>query len=135
MVERVVLCGGSTGKARRDEKILRLQAQGPDRNIDLNLDDLSRKLAANVPDVLTDLLEIAPYVYAADGATRRGGLTMRAMGADWHRRFRFVIPVRKPEVWSSPPIQEILTDTLGFLSDDTYQLQFQPMRECSGLRF
>ena len=135
MVERLVLCGGSAGKARRGDKILRLQAHGPDRNIKLNLDDLSRKLAANVPEVLTDLLEIATYVYAADGATSRGGLTMRAMGADWHRSFRFVIPVRNPDLWSSPPIQELLTDTLGFLSDDTYQFEFVQLREHVGLQY
>ena len=135
MVERLVLCGGSAGKARSGEKILRLQAYGPDRNIKLNLDDLSRKLAANVPEVLTDLLEIATYVYAADGATSRGGLTMRAMGADWHRRFRFVIPVRNPDLWSSPPVQELLTDTLGFLSDDTYQFEFLRLQEPVGLQY
>ena len=85
--------------------------------------------------MLTDLLEIAAYVYAADGATRRGGLTMRAMGADWHRRFRFDIPVRNPELWSSPPVQELLTDTLGFLSDDSYEFQFLPMQKPVGMQY
>ena len=59
---------------------------------------------ANIPDVLADLLEVASYIYAADSAIPRGGKTDAQMGARWRRKFRFVIPVRQPDLWSSNPV-------------------------------
>jgi 7-cyano-7-deazaguanine synthase in queuosine biosynthesis len=46
------------------------------------------------------------------------------MGDDWRRRFRFVIPVRRPDVWASRELIGLLTDTLSFLSEDDYQFEF-----------
>jgi 7-cyano-7-deazaguanine synthase in queuosine biosynthesis len=88
----------------------------------------------NIPDVLTDLLELATYVYCADGMVRRGGSTMAQMGKDWRRRFRFVVPVRMPEIWSSPQISRLLIETLSFLSDDFYEFDFHPLRDPTGFQ-
>jgi 7-cyano-7-deazaguanine synthase in queuosine biosynthesis len=81
----------------------------------------------NVPDVLTDLLELAAYVYCADGTVTRGGGVMAQMGKGWRRRFRFIVSVRRPEVWSSTQISTLLTETLSFLSDDFYSFEFQEL--------
>jgi hypothetical protein len=51
----------------------------------------------------------------------------RQMGARWRRRFRLVIPVRLPELWSSDPLASALVETLGFLSDDDYELEFRTL--------
>ena len=51
---------------------------------------------------------------------------MRDIGADWRRNFAFRIPVRQPDIWSSTPVVEALTDTLGFLSEDEYRFKFVP---------
>jgi hypothetical protein len=94
-------------------------------NIKLPLTDISRPLVANIPDILIDLLEIASYVYCADQATTRGGDDPRNLGERWRRTFHLHIPVRRPEIWSSPSITESLSDTLSFLSDDEdYQFNF-----------
>ena len=103
---------------------LRLHLDGSERNVDLHLHDISRPMAADIPSILTDLLEIAAYVFAADEMASRGGLTMAAMGRDWRRRFRFVVPVRNPALWSRPDVVEALTDTLGFMSEDEFRFEF-----------
>jgi hypothetical protein len=80
---------------------------------------------ANIPDALIDLLEIASFVYAADSAISRGGRVDAQMGAQWRRRFRFVIPVRSPALWSSSGVTSSLVETLSFLSEDDYHFEFQ----------
>jgi len=47
-----------------------------------------------------------------------------AFGQDWRRGFSFHIPVRVPELWSSPLVISALRNTLGFLSDDEYDFHF-----------
>jgi hypothetical protein len=90
-------------------------------------------MVANVPDRLTDLLQIACYVHCADQFASRGGLRMRRMGADWRRRFRFRVPVRDLSFWSRPAVLDCLQETLSFLSDDDYAFEFFENREAMGL--
>jgi 7-cyano-7-deazaguanine synthase in queuosine biosynthesis len=80
---------------------------------------------ANVPHVSADLLEVATYIYAADSASSRGGKTDAQMGARWRRNFRFVIPVRQPDLWSSNRVTSALVETISFLSDDNYEFEFR----------
>src|SRR4029077_18177 len=85
---------------------------------------LTAQMRAGVGDVATDLLEVAAYVYAADQAVTRGGTVVVDYGDSWRRRFRFEIPVRCPDVWNRPEVQEALTSALGFLIDDEYEFGF-----------
>ena len=80
---------------------LTLNLHGPSANVRLEIEDISRRLLANISDVHADLLEIASYIYAADSAISRGGKTDSQLGAMWRRKIRFVIPVRQPMLWSS----------------------------------
>ena len=117
MAEWLVACGNapvprSSGKANQR---LDLHLDGQKRNVDLHLHDIRRRLAADIPAVLTDLLEIAAYVFAADEMVSRGGPAMAVLGRDWRRRFRFVIPVRNPTLWSRPDLLVALTDSLAFI--------------------
>ena len=124
MAERLVLCGQTAALTAQDEETLRLSLDGPRPNIALRIEDVSRRMVANVPDLLTDLVEIATYVFCADQAVSRGGDVMKAMGTAWRRQFRLVIPVREPERWSSPEVSGSLTDALTFLSDDEFRFEF-----------
>jgi hypothetical protein len=126
--EHLVLCSGGTAKPRGDEKLLNLNLHGASANVRLEIEDISRRLLANLSDVHADLLEIASYVYAADSAVSRGGKTDSHLGAMWRRKFRFVIPVRQPGVWSSNPVTAALVETISFLSDDDYEFEFRPLR-------
>ena len=123
MAETLVLCGGL--KRPGTESVLRLSLEGGSRNITLKLEDISKRLVRNVPNLLIDLVEIATYVYCADQATGRGGDCQIGMGSAWRREFRFVIPVRNPDHWSQEPIADLLREALGFLSDDEYTLEFE----------
>ena len=125
--EHLVLCGGVQQPRGAETSSLRLDLHGSSANVRLQIADISRRLLANIPDVLVDLLEVASYVYAADGAILRGGRTDAQMGARWRRNFRFVIPVRRPDLWSSDLVLSALVETLNFLSEDRYEFDFRPL--------
>jgi len=123
MPERLVLCGGA--KRAGKDSILRLALDGRLQNITLKLEDISKRLVKNVPDLLIDLVEIATYVYCADQATSRGGDAQVGMGSAWRRSFRFIIPVRNPNHWNNRKVLEPLCDALAFLSEDDYAFEFE----------
>lgn len=125
--ENLVLCGGVEGPREAGASSLSVNLHGTSANVRLRITDISRRLLANIPDVLVDLLEVASYIYAADSAIPRGGRTDMQMGARWRRKLRFVIPVRLPDLWSSGPVSSALVETLGFLSEDDYELEFRPL--------
>jgi hypothetical protein len=123
--ERVILCGDATPPPHvAREKLLSLRLGGGDDEIRLKITDITNRLASELPAVLTDLVEVASYVYCADQALTRGGDGVVDFGLRWRRRFSFHIPVRVPEVWSAKPVVTALRDTLGFLSDDEYEFHF-----------
>jgi hypothetical protein len=137
MRERMVVCGGLQAPRGAPTDTLKLDVNasaGSPRKVNLHLGDLSRPMADNIPDVLTDMLEIAAYAYCADQFTKRGTELMTNMGADWRRKFRFRIPVRCPDVWDKDSVREALVETLGFLSKMSSASIFvrQPRRQgCS----
>ena len=124
-----MLCGGARGAPRGRASSLALDLHGSSPNVRLEIADISERLLAKIPDVLVDLLEVASYIYAADGAISRGGKVGAQMGKGWRRDFRFVIPVRRPGRWSSAHVMSALVETLGFLSDDRYEFEFQPITD------
>ncbi len=126
--KHLVLCSGASAKPRGDKNLLTLNLHGASANVRLEIEDISRRLLANLSDVHADLLEIASYIYAADSAVTRGGKTDSHLGAKWRRKFRFVIPVRQPKLWSSDPVIAALVETIGFLSDDDYEFEFRPLK-------
>ena len=124
-VDRIILCGGCPAPARpKPDETVELNLAKPSGNVALEITDLSRKLAAEVPDILTDLVEVATYVYCADQAVTRGGDGTLAYGRNWRRSFHFHVPVRNPSFWSSREVTRALQDTLSFLSDDEYDFHF-----------
>ena len=131
MPERLVLCGGA--KRAGEQSTLQLALDGRAQNVMLKLEDISKRLVANVPDLLIDLVEIAAYIYCADQATSRGGEVQAGMGSDWRRRFRFVIPVRQPDHWNSPQVLGSLCDTMSFLSEDDYAFEFEKATNPTGV--
>jgi len=128
-IERVILCGGVSPPPRvAREKLLSLRLGDGDDEVKLKITDITNRLACELPDVMTDLVEVGSYVYCADQALTRGGNGVVAFGQRWRRRFSFHIPVRVPEVWSAAPVLAALRDTLGFLSDDEYEFHFSKLK-------
>ena len=126
MGETIVLCGGVEIGSHRATEVLRLNLTAADANISLTIEDISRRMVADVPAELTDLLEVAAYVYCADQMVSRGGDVARALGTDWRRSFRFVVPVREHELWASQEVRLSLERLLGFMSDEDIRFDFVP---------
>lgn len=125
MHEHRVFCGGLAGGRHKDALHIDVNApSGSPKRVNLEISDISRPLADNIPTVLTDLLEIAAYVYCADQFTTRGTSQMTDMGAFWRRKFRLKIPVRELAVWSRPEVATALRETLEFLSEDEFEFEF-----------
>lgn len=118
------ICGAiSAAEAAPETSRFEMDVQGK-QTINLRISDISRAMVGSVPDLLLDLLEIAAYVYCGDQRATRGSEKLSQAGRLWTRGMRFVIPVRRPEVWSGFELRSLLESTLGFLSDDTYEFEF-----------
>ena len=134
-LSHIILCGAaSTSRVGKTDEIVRLNLDGEEPNVDLEIVDISRPLSNNVPDVLADLAEIASYVYCADQAVTRGGEGVDAFGKNWRRRFSFHVPVRALHIWSLPEVAACLEATLSFLSDDEYSFHFVERRNASPMQ-
>jgi hypothetical protein len=63
--EHLVLCGGVNRPRDAGVHTLRLRLpEQPSSNVRLRITDISKRLVANMPDVLIDLLQVAAYVIA-----------------------------------------------------------------------
>ena len=124
--ERAILCGDATSGSVPfgTDKPLRLHLWGPHENVSLCINDIRSQLLTDIPSQFHDLVEIATYVYCADQAVTRGGDGVDNLGENWRRRFFFRIPVRNPDLWNDPNLQEQLIATLSFLSEDEYYFEF-----------
>ena len=120
-----IVCGDEPVRAACTAgEVIRMNVQGKDRNVNLRIEDISRAMVSNVPDVLLDLLEVGSYVHCADQGLTRGSDKLTDWGSGWRRELHFKIPVRLPGLWESAAVKDALTETLGFLSDDSYSFSF-----------
>ena len=110
------ICGGATPDSDAAEagKDIQLDVQGDLRNVNLKIEDISKAMVSNIPDVLLDLLEVASYVYCADQQSRRGTEVLAGYGKNWRRVMNFTIPLRDPERWQNEAVINALCETLGF---------------------
>lgn len=107
------------------KRVIKLNSFPGRGNVNLKFENISTKLAQNIPSLAMDLLEISSYVYCADQSVSRGGKTWPQDGKKWIRNFVFNIPVRNVDVWNNENIKEQLSEILGFLSDDNYEFNFR----------
>jgi len=88
------------------------------------VEDLHAALFKIVPAEFNDLMEIAAYVYCADQATSRGGKDVDGFG-DTGAGSLSSNPRASVGFLESARREKILTETLGFLSDDDYFFEFE----------
>jgi hypothetical protein len=93
---------------RRDRHVVALSTAGPDANVNIRLFDLAKVFLRHLSPRVEDALEIAAYVYAADGATSRGGRWTADAIEPWSRDLRFVIPVRDLPFWERDEVRQLL---------------------------
>lgn len=134
--EFLVVCGTGTKEPAAWRKnagtTIQLDATPVTGNVRAHIADIAVRMVADLPDVAEDLIRLAAYVYAADQAAPRGNPDQFDYGSMWRRRLRFVVPVRRPEVWSSDGVRNELVRTLSFLSDDDYEFAFVPYKHGAG---
>lgn len=99
MKSYLIECGATEGTTP-DSTVLNIC--GPNKNVNLRIDHISRALLGNIPDLLIDLLEVSAYVYCADQRIPRGSDKLTNFGENWRRSLQFSIPVRRPDVLISP---------------------------------
>lgn len=122
-MKRILIeCGASHASG---PDAIAMDVQGEARNVNLRVDYISRPMLSNVPDMLVDLLEMAAYIYCADQRIGRGSEKLTNFGENWRRSLHFSIPVRQLEFWQQSDVHELLAETLGFLSDDSYEFEFR----------
>lgn len=109
------------------KRVIELDTFPKDNNVYLRYQNISRRLAQDLPSLILDMLEIGSYVYCADQAVSRGGRTWRGNGKNWIRNFVFDVPVRNPKIWEREDTKRALCETLGFLSDDNYGFRFSKL--------
>ena len=127
--QRLILCGpgvpAAPGRAWAGVPALSLELGKRRGDVHLDISRITRRMGENLPPEVTDLLEIAAYVYVADQAVRRGGSKEFEYGQRWRRHFRFEVPVRQPRVWCNRRVTGALQETLSFLSGDDYEFRFR----------
>jgi 7-cyano-7-deazaguanine synthase in queuosine biosynthesis len=85
-----------------------------------------------LPPLLEDLFTLALTVYAVDRfICRQPKVELDA--CSWQRRMEIQIPVADPARWSQPEVVSLLTDALGFLTEDQWTFTFHPREQLSRL--
>lgn len=137
MIEpRLFVCSGakiaSGDPVASGRKRIDLDSTGSDPNVNIRIENVAKVFQQHLSPRLTDFLEIAAYVYAADCSTHRGRQWTDEYSTEpWGRDFAFVIPIREPVFWESEKISSLLTEVLNFLSNDRYSFRFVRLdREC-----
>ena len=131
---RLFVCSGAKIDAgstvAKGRQRIDLDSIGPNPNVNIRFENVTRALHQHPPARLVDLLEIASYVFTADCATDRGEeWTDDDSKEAWGRDFAFVIPVRDPAFWRAPAITSLVKEGLGFLSNDKYSFTFVPLTQ------
>ena len=129
MGDHLFLCGLSQAQLSSYDGGRVLQLRGSKTNLRLQIDDIRRRLLEVEPELLTDLAEIATYVFAADNLVSRGGDVLRNVGKAWRRSFHLVIAVRQPAIWKEPQRQHTLCDVLQFLTEDSWAFEFVALED------
>lgn len=127
---RLILCSGvqvsANHRYRIGRKVVALTSFGRQKNVHIHFEDVAKVFLKHLTPRLTDLMEIAAYVFSADCATRRGSSWSNEGATEsWDRNFVFVVPVRDYKFWNRKEVKKLLEETLGFLSDDAYEFDFR----------
>jgi hypothetical protein len=122
--KHIFLCNGATlSRPVEDAKEHKLDYLGDESNVVVKLAEFVQNVF-HLPEIILDLLEIAAYVFAADRSARRGDKYALEYHR-WGRFMQFAVKVRKEEFWNREEIQNILSQTLAFMTGDReYKFEF-----------
>jgi 7-cyano-7-deazaguanine synthase in queuosine biosynthesis len=105
------------------EDTVHLNQYGSNPNLRQVITNITHRIVEDLDPKARDLLDIAAYVYAADGAVKRG-TEKDVFAKKWKRDFTFALPVRDLSFWNSPGIARQLEEILSFLTGDSFHFFF-----------
>ena len=114
---------------KSDGKRVELRTFGRRQNVNVVIEDIARAFQKHLSGRIADMLDIAAFVYAADSTVPRDGGWIQGAIEPWARDFQFEIGVRDHAFWARSDVNELLTETLNFLSDDRLKFSFFPLKE------
>jgi len=105
------------------DTVQHLYLDGPQRNVQLKLENIEAKIVASLGPCALDLLVLAAVLYVGDTSVSRGATDV--YGTKWYRDLTFWVPVSEPEHWQqySNELEELLTQLSG---DGRIRLKFLP---------
>jgi 7-cyano-7-deazaguanine synthase in queuosine biosynthesis len=127
-----IYCNGPAPPRARQREAISLDWRRPSDTLNLDPELMDAFLSRDMPDRMRDLLEIAAYIYAADGMISRGGPVDTGVGGDWRRNIKFEIAVRDLSFWSDRAVGAHLAELLGLLSDDECEFAFVALEPALG---
>lgn len=78
--------------------------------------------------LLADWIDIALAAYLSDRLSPRRDAKVARHAFQWARRMCLKIPLRHPDVWRSPHVDEALRRALDFFTDDEWEFEFVARR-------
>jgi len=118
----------------RLERKIDIRVNGHDADFTMQSGKLAARFFRNNDDRLSDLIDIAGSIFAADSRISRGGPTRSDFGAHWRRRLQFRFSVRDPEFWSQARVSEALRAAVQFMSDDILEIEFIRAKDLAPVR-
>lgn len=122
MIEAQITC-----VADRTDKRLNLIFGGSSQTFNLAAGDVFARNLMPLPETCNDLMRIACAVFHADCSVSRGGDARSDMGAAWRRGFSANVKVSDPQLWARQDVREALVDAVEFLTEDTFQFEFEDL--------
>ncbi len=107
------------------ETVVPIRSRGAQRELNLHVDGLGRKVTGRLDRHANDLVRIAAYAFTADQLVSRGGKSDPDRRG-WRRELDLVVPVADPDFWAEPPVSTALVDALGFGTEDRWDFAFAP---------
>lgn len=123
MEKILILCDGAQLPSFDEEKFTKCIEIQQGKSLRIEVENLSYSLLKSLQPLSRDLLEIASYVYHADGSIFRGS-NKDVMDEKWSSNVKFIIPVRNPEVWNKPSIHDKLVELLDYLVEHKFDFLF-----------
>ncbi len=105
--------------------VVPVRSRGEQRELNLHIDGLGRKVTGRLDKHANDLVRIAAYAFAADQLVSRGGKSDPDR-RQWRRELDLVVPVADPDFWGQPAVTTALIETLGFGTEDQWDFAFAP---------
>lgn len=109
--------------AEEFDTIEHLYLDGPQRNVQLRLENIEARIVSSLDPHALDLLVLAAVLYVGDTSISRGATDV--YGTKWYRDLTFWVPVSEPDHWQqySGDLEELLTQLSG---DGRIRLKFLP---------